>query len=182
MGFFSKLLVVSAIGVGVHKIRKSIAEDNKRRNTRCDFSDGISKTEFEVIVIRSAKGMKRIKELKIDGPIVKGKVSSISGLSSWQFEIDFNDYGHITGKYWLDSDNAQSNVPTFLASKIKNAIQNFHDCVDVSFEDEIDDLEDLKESDGQEQCGHRETCPYCGKNIIVKQARFCGYCGKSLKF
>ena len=39
------------------------------------------------------------------------------------FSIDYNDYGHITGKYWLRSENDDSPVPQVIAKKIRDAIE-----------------------------------------------------------
>jgi hypothetical protein len=39
------------------------------------------------------------------------RVGSISGLSTWEAEIGFNHYGHLTGAYWLDTENTDSLIP-----------------------------------------------------------------------
>ena len=38
-------------------------------------------------------------------------------------KIDFNDYGHITGRYWIVSENEDSNIPYYIAYNIKSVIK-----------------------------------------------------------
>lgn len=56
------------------------------------------------------------------GPIVYGKVDYRSGLTEWCFKIDFNDYGHVTGNYWLSSDNDDAKIPSYIANNISAGI------------------------------------------------------------
>ena len=62
-------------------------------------------------------------EVSISGPIVKGTVESQSGLSKWNFTVDFNNYGRISGKYWVKSENKDSSIPKHIAEKIKSEIE-----------------------------------------------------------
>lgn len=80
------------------------------------FNDGISKVTFENSAYKAAKTIKRVTNISVDGPMVYGTVISQSGISTWDFEIDFNDYGHITGRYWINSNNNDSNIPNRVAS------------------------------------------------------------------
>lgn len=98
-------------------------EDKRRRNTPCNFVDGFSKDDFEKIVYKSGKHITRLIKTRVDGAIVYGTVRAQSGISEWEFRVDFNDYGHITGKYWLYSDNDDSNIPKHFADNIKQIIK-----------------------------------------------------------
>lgn len=93
-------------------------EEQRRTNTPCDFSDGVSENEFKEIVQNVAKRIKRITFLSIDGPKIYGTIMSQSGITEWNFIVDFNDYGHLSGKYWISSDNSDSEIPTVLANRI----------------------------------------------------------------
>ncbi len=105
----------------------------------------------------------------LDGPVVYGVVQSQSGISEWNFKLDFNDYGHITGTYWLSSDNDDSNIPERFGDLIRSAINNY------SSED------DEEEGDEPEyEFIRKGYCPYCGKKKSVSNAIFCSYCGKRL--
>ena len=51
---------------------------------------------------------------------------SQSGISEWDFELDFNDYGKITGTYWISSDNYDSMIPETLGNLIQKAISDVY--------------------------------------------------------
>ena len=138
------------------------AEEQRRTNTICTFEDGIAKASFERLVKNTAKSIKRISSITVDGPIVYGVVQSQSGISEWNFKIDYNDYGHITGRYWLSSDNDDSNIPSRLADMISSAIHGFS--------------EDFCSIDTEKEC----YCPYCGKKQNISNATFCVHCGKRM--
>ena len=127
MGFFSGLLMVGAAGLvlkGISESRKEREEEERRRNTPCKFNKGLSKEDFAEIVEQAISGIKRKKmEISISGPIIKGVVVSQSGLSRWSFSIDFNDYGKISGKYWIKSENNDSTIPKHIAEEIKAKIE-----------------------------------------------------------
>ncbi len=124
MGFW-ELAAGGALYALAKKAQANAAEERRRRATPCKFRDGISSSEFNRIARKSAKYIKRIINLSIDGPVVSGTVRSQSGTSEWDFSIDFNDYGHITGKYWLSTDNHDSNIPAKLAENISSMIKAY---------------------------------------------------------
>ena len=113
-----------------NSIRKSIKksrEEAKRRRMRpympCYFDRGVTEQEFHEIVEKETKRIKRIIGFERKGSIVWVAVESQSKISEWTFKIDFNNYGHVTGKYWLSTDNEDSDIPERIAERIKNAIQ-----------------------------------------------------------
>ena len=154
---------VLGIGVGGFLL-KGFAEEEKRKNTPCMFSDGFTEYEFEKMVKKAGKIIKRISNIRVSGPNVYGTVQSQSGISEWDFNLDFNDYGHITGTYWISSDNNDSNIPKRLAKLIREELDDF------SREGEIED-------------GYRskDYCPYCGRLLPSDEGIFCAYCGKRIK-
>ena len=124
------LLEIAAIGAlgaffgkMINDARAQAAEDKRRKSIPCSFTDGISADQFADIARREGNDIKRLTWLFVEGPIVSGKVKTQSGLSEWEFKVDFNDYGHITGKYWKYSDNSDSKIPEVLAEKISDKIQ-----------------------------------------------------------
>lgn len=105
----------------------SSSEENpvaRREDIQCEFLDGISREEFESIALKAGKKIKRLSNISVDGPLVYGTVQSQSGISEWTFTIDFNNYGHLTGRYWVYADNADSSIPYSIAKKIREAIKN----------------------------------------------------------
>ena len=87
------------------------------------FSDGITQQEFESIVMRACKPIKRLTVLEIDGPRVKCQVRTSSGISTWRFSMNFDDAGHLTGHYWLDTDNSKSIIPHNVGDEISEEIK-----------------------------------------------------------
>lgn len=160
------------------KRRQASEEEERRRNAPRLFNDGITRNEFVVIVKRSKRGIKRIAELTTNEMVVYGVVHSQSGISDWKFKIDFSDYGHLTGKYWIATDNDDSDIPEIIAGRISDAIKYFPDCVDEAFENELDNLED---SQTKQDDARTKYCPYCGEKLIGINARFCGYCGRKIQ-
>ena len=106
------------------KKRRKIDEENRRKNTVCYFNGSISRDEFYEMVELGRRGIRRITRLYADGPVVYGTVRSHSGISEWYFKIDFNDYGNITGNYWLSSDNYDSDIPNVVANRISQQIND----------------------------------------------------------
>ena len=103
-------------------------EEENRTSTSCEFSDDISECEFGLMVCKAARPIKRLESIYTDGPIVYGTVKSQSQLSTWTFQIDFNDYGHITGSYWITSDNDDSNIPLYIANNVRALILSYPEC------------------------------------------------------
>lgn len=102
--------------------RKRQKEIN-RRNSFCAFNDGITESEFLLMAFRAANHIRRL-NVVVDGPRIQGVVESQSGISTWTFNIDFNDYGHITGKWWITYvENFDSNIPNRFAELMENEIR-----------------------------------------------------------
>lgn len=121
-GVFLSLLTLGLVGTAVHKINENNKENEARMNMCCDYSGPITYPIFEQIVQKNAKRIKRISEIRIDGPIIRGTVESNSGLSEWKFRVDFNDYGKISGAYWVYSENDDSIIPSKLGKGIQSDI------------------------------------------------------------
>ena len=145
-------------------------EERKRRNTPCGFNDGISKKEFEIIVKLALKDITRIKKIIIRDTWVYCMVSSRTNLSTWEFSIDYNDYGHITGNYWLENSNSDSGLPRYIANQISDMIKRYPECLMENY----DTIQSSKKTDRKIQC------PYCGQCIIPDTGKFCSHCGRIL--
>ena len=134
---FWEIVIIGVIGVLINRGRKDAeerTEEERRRTSKpCTFSDGISREQFEEIVKKSGKHIKRIANLSVDGTTVYGTVRAQSGLSEWNFRIDFNDYGHLTGEYWLFSDNDDSNIPKRVADNINLMVKEFPEGFEKGF-------------------------------------------------
>ncbi len=113
---------VGLTGFLVRDTMKKTEEEQRRKSTPCDFSDGITEEQFSAFAMDARKHIRRLVSYSCEGSVVRGSVRTQSGLSEWKFEIDFNDYGHLTGKYWISSDNDDSDIPKHIAERIRKMI------------------------------------------------------------
>jgi hypothetical protein len=102
---------------------KEAQETKRRRNCTLRFEDGVSQDQFIAIVQDAAKHTPRVKDVTVNGMTVDLEVRSNSGLSTWAVEVDFNDYGRLTGTYWLESENSQSPIPEHFARAVQARIR-----------------------------------------------------------
>lgn len=98
--------------------------DKKRRKTPCYFEDGISYDEFIAIANKVGKKIKRVKDVSVNGSVISCKVESQTGYSDWNFDVDFNDWGHITGTYWVQTENDDSSIPNHYGQMISGMVYN----------------------------------------------------------
>lgn len=103
--------------------RRKRQQEVDRRNSFCAFENGITAEEFRMMAFRAANHIRRL-NVVVDGPRIEGVVESQSGISTWTFRIDFNDYGHITGNWWITyRENTDSNIPNRFANLLESEIR-----------------------------------------------------------
>ncbi|MDF2094290.1 hypothetical protein P0Y31_18250 [Knoellia sp. 3-2P3] len=125
MGLLDKLLTaggVAAVGAVATGAYKTAQETKRRKNSPLCFDEGITQSEFITIVRDAAERTPRVQNAVTNGMSVTLYVKSNSGLSTWKAEIDFNDYGHLTGEYWLQSDNPNSLIPKYFVNAVRAQI------------------------------------------------------------
>ncbi|MCQ2979582.1 MAG: hypothetical protein MJ245_07285 [Clostridia bacterium] len=103
--------------------RKKTSIDQKRLYFLKFIEDELSLDEFEEIVKKCANRFERIESVSFYNLIISVKVGSQKGLSKWDFLVDFNNWGHLTSKYWLYSDNDDSTIPRNFAEMVKSEVQ-----------------------------------------------------------
>ena len=119
-----KLIAVFGIAALSVLAARSYSEEKLRKESPFSFPDGLTEDDFRQIVEDAAKRIrKRYLKVRVEGSLVSGSFDSQSGLNTYSFSIDFNDYGKLTGKYWLRSDNADSAIPVRLASTVREEIE-----------------------------------------------------------
>ena len=97
-------------------------EEVKRKNTPCIFTSTLTKEDFSEIAINVAKPIKRL-TVSVHDEFVEGTVRTTSGINTWTFTLDFNDYGKVTGNYWVRyCENLDSQIPKSYAEQLKKAI------------------------------------------------------------
>lgn len=125
MGILDKVLVggmVALLGAGVRLIYQDAAETKRRKNSPLQFDNRLTEQDFISMVERIAAKTPRSEKVEVTGMVVRLTVRSNSGLTSWTTEVDFNDYGRLTGRYWLTSENDQSPIPKVFADTVKDEI------------------------------------------------------------
>ena len=125
---FGTLLVGgSLIGIAAlrknHKdIKERKLEEARRKNTPCSFPPSLTYDDFTKLAKKTAKQFKRLKVSSIDNTTVFLRYSSQSGISKYNASVDYNDYGKITGEYWIKNENNDSQLPEAFAKAMKEMI------------------------------------------------------------
>lgn len=184
-------IVGGILGVSViksnRKFRAQRKENERRRNTPFHFDSKISESEFETIVYQITDDFRRVKDVSVDGPLVSGTVVSQSHLSQWDFTLDFNDYGRITGRYWLTSDNDDSSIPDKVGELICEAVQSYtprtHRAVPAN--DDTSDARKVNFAEAEDSYAAftprtHSFCSHCGAAVSSPDAQFCSSCGGKL--
>lgn len=120
--------------------------DAKRKSTPCKFRDGITYEDFSEIAHKAGKRIKRIKEVTISDVVIYCTVESQTGYSNWDFRVDFNDWGHLTGTYWKRTENYDSNIPKHFGDMVSGDIHQMLRERNINlpeFSDYVDDNKDL---------------------------------------
>lgn len=112
-----------AIGHFVEEQRRQREEEKRRRESLCVFTDGISKERFSELAQKATKETVRVHSFDINKMTVTIHVKSQSGLTTWDADIDYSDFGHLTGRYWLKSENDDSLIPEHYAEVLKKKIE-----------------------------------------------------------
>lgn len=126
MGFLDKLIaggVTAAVGTVAAILLKAAAETRRRKSTPAEFDDRFTRRDFEALVSTSAAKVPRLESFNISSLVVTLRIRSNSGVSAWEAEVDFNDYGRATGRYWITSANDQSPLPQFFANAVSESVQ-----------------------------------------------------------
>ncbi|GCE75636.1 hypothetical protein [Cellulomonas biazotea] len=125
MGLLNKALVSGAVLVVGARVRAQVrdARETKRRKSSApQFDTRLSGQDFIDIAGEIARKTPRVVRAEVRGMTVTLVVRSNSGLTNWEAEADFNDYGRLTGTYWLTSENDQSPIPEFFASGLQDEV------------------------------------------------------------
>ena len=123
MGLGNKLIIASGITLLSNVVTtKEKRENERRRQSPLSFDPRLTQHDFHSIVRDLAARTTRVKGATINGLVVSLDVSPISRLGSWTAEIDFNDYGHLTGRYWLVTATPDSAIPKNFAGMVGQEI------------------------------------------------------------
>lgn len=179
MGFLSYLLLGGISLYGIHKIKESNEEvrraeeeriemENKRKSYIYSFNEGLSKEKFNEIVYSCTKKIRRIERIDIYGLAIYVTVSSQSGISSWDFVLDYNDYGELTGKCYIKKENYDSNIPRKLNDLIYEKLEPYIDLINERKEYEKEKLEreKIRKSQQKRALAKQRRKQFCNKNKL----------------
>ena len=107
----------------VKVVREAAQEEKRRRESPCLFVDGISEERFSELAHEAARETVRVCSLDINDMTITIHVKSQSGLTTWDADIDYSDFGHLTGRYWLKTENNESLIPEHYAKALKDKIE-----------------------------------------------------------
>lgn len=125
MGFLDKLLIGGAaalVGAGLRSQWRDMQETQRRKSSPLHFDDGLTARGFAELAEEVARRTTRVVRADVKGMTVDLLVRSNSGLTTWEAQVDFNDYGRLTGRYWLKSGNDQSPIPKFYADRLREEL------------------------------------------------------------
>lgn len=109
---------MSNVNITVNEVVRKVSAQKKAYR----HAGRITNDELVQIARDEAKKYDRITDIAVDDALVKGIVLSQHKLSTWTFEIDFNDNGELTGDYTISSENYDSTIPQRLAQEISKEI------------------------------------------------------------
>ena len=125
MDFLGKLVSGGRVllNVAASTLFKSSLETKRRKGSPLLFDQALSQSDFTQMAQDIAKRAPRVADVIVTGMTVTLRVASNTGLSTWTAEIDFNDYGRLTGKHWLHAENSQSLIPKHFAMAMQAQIE-----------------------------------------------------------
>ncbi len=116
--------------------------NSERRKTPCFFRDGLSKDEFVEMAEIAGKQIKRVKSVLVKNATVYCSVTSQSGLTDWDFSVDFNNWGHVTGTRWTWSENTDSDIPQIYGRILTTLIHEHYDNKEIHLPDYSDAVDE----------------------------------------
>lgn len=167
MGFWRTLFHYLTLGI------VDSNEEHERKNTVCAFDNELTFEDFERIAIEVAKPIKRL-YVTVTDHYVCGEVKTVSGINIWHFELDFNDFGKVTGNYWYARcDNRDSDIPSTYAQQLRAALMEFRGNVnDSNASEEADEIfcpncnAILSSQPGFRPDFNAYTCKACGQHLF----------------
>lgn len=114
------MAVAGAVARGIFR---NVTETRRRKGSPLQFDDALTPADFSAIVQEAARRTPRVRHSEVVGMTIVLHVRSNTGLSMWRAEADFNDYGRLSGTYWISSENSGSVIPNHFADLVQAEIQ-----------------------------------------------------------
>lgn len=97
-------------------------DEELRQSLSIQFPEFLNQEEFNRIIHEESVKIIRIKEVEISQALINFEVYSNSRISTWCFTLDYNDYGILTGKVRISSENSDSSIPENVSLRISERL------------------------------------------------------------
>ena len=99
-------------------------DEELRQSLSIQFPEFLNQEEFNRIIHEESVKIIRIKEVEISQALINFEVYSNSRISTWCFTLDYNDYGILTGKVRISSENSDSSIPENISLRISERLND----------------------------------------------------------
>ena len=99
-------------------------DEELRQSLSIQFPEFLNQEEFNRIIHEESVKIIRIKEVEISQALINFEVYSNSRISTWCFTLDYNDYGILTGKVRISSENTDSSMPKNVSLRISERLND----------------------------------------------------------
>ena len=97
-------------------------DEELRQSLSIQFPEFLNQEEFNRIIHEETDKIIRIKKVEISQALINLEVYSNSRISTWCFTLDYNDYGILTGKVRISSENTDSSIPENISLRISERL------------------------------------------------------------
>ena len=99
-------------------------DEELRQSLSIQFPEFLNQEEFNRIIHEETDKIIRIKKVEISQALINLEVYSNSRISTWCFTLDYNDYGILTGKVRISSENTDSSMPKNVSLRISERLND----------------------------------------------------------
>ena len=97
-------------------------DEELRQSLSIQFPEFLNQEEFNRIIHEETDKINRFKKVEINQALINFEVYSNSRISTWCFTLDYNDYGILTGKVIISSENSDSSIPENVSLRISERL------------------------------------------------------------
>ena len=99
-------------------------DEELRQSLSIQFPEFLNQEEFNRIIHEEIDKINRFKKVEINQALINFEVYSNSRISTWCFTLDYNDYGILTGKVRISSENTDSSMPKNVSLRISERLND----------------------------------------------------------
>ncbi|MFS9140521.1 hypothetical protein QM858_03110 [Streptococcus infantis] len=97
-------------------------DEELRHSLSIQFPEFLNQEEFNRIIHEETDKINRFKKVEINQALISFEVYSNSRISTWCFTLEYNDYGILTGKVRISSENSDSSIPENISLRISERL------------------------------------------------------------